>query len=109
MSAPLSALASIDPTPLFVLSLLPYLAFLWWASRIDAFPRLALKGFQFTLVFVAVTIAAAIVAQLRYGELLANVDPLHGGAESLLTVANLLVVLGFSGLGGSQGERRPDR
>ncbi len=50
-------------------------------------------------MFVAVTIAAAIVAQLRYGELLANVDPLHGGAESLLTISNLLVVLGFSGIG----------
>lgn len=94
--SPLPWLAGIDPSPLFVLSLLPYLAFLWWAGRIEAFPRLALRGFQFTLVFVAVTIAAAILAQLRYGELLANVDPLHGGAESLLTVANLLVVLGFS-------------
>jgi hypothetical protein len=27
------------------------------------------------------------------------VDPLHGGAESLLTISNLLVVLGFSGIG----------
>jgi phosphoglycolate phosphatase-like HAD superfamily hydrolase len=35
----------------------------------------------------------------RYGELLANVDSLHGGAESLLTISNLLVVLGFSGIG----------
>ena len=99
MSGPLGWLAGIDPTPLFVLSLIPYLAFLWWAGRIEGFPKLALRGFQFTLVFVAVTIAAAIVAQLRYGELLANVDPLHGGAESLLTISNLLVVLGFSGIG----------
>ncbi len=99
MSGPLSWLAGIDPTPLFVLSLLPYLAFLWWASRIEGFPKLALRGFQFTLVFVAVTIGAAVIAQLRYGALLANVDPLHGGAESLLTVSNLLVVLGFSGVG----------
>ena len=96
MTALLQGLAGIEPTPLFVLSLLPYLAFLWWASRIEGFPRLALRGFQFTLVFVAVTIGAAIVAQLRFGALLANVDPLHGGAESLLTIANLLVVLGFS-------------
>ena len=58
----LQRLGSIDPTPLFVLSLLPYLAFLWWGGRVRAFPRLALRGFQFTLVFVAVTIAAAIVA-----------------------------------------------
>ncbi|MEB3327357.1 MAG: DUF3593 domain-containing protein [Synechococcus sp.] len=103
--APLNWLAGIDPSPLFVLSLVPYLAFLWWAGRIDAFPRLALRGFQFTLVFVAVTIAAAIVAQLKFGELLANVDALHGGAESLLTVANLLVVLGFSGAAAAHTRR----
>ena len=103
MSGPLGWLAGIDPTPLFVLSLLPYLAFLWWAGRIEGFPKLALRGFQFTLVFVAVTIAAAIVAQLRYGELLANVDSLHGGAESLLTISNLLVVLGFSGIASTAG------
>ena len=92
----LERLGGIDPTPFFVLSLLPYLAFLWWAARVRAFPRLALRGFQFTLVFVAVTIAAAIVALRLYGRQLADVDPLHGGAEALLTLSNLLVVLGFS-------------
>lgn len=92
----LQRLGSIDPTPLFVLSLLPYLAFLWWAARVRAFPRLAVRGFQFTLVFVAVTIAAAIMALRLYGRQLADVDPLHGGAEALLTLSNLLVVLGFS-------------
>jgi len=91
----LERLASFDPTPLFVLSLLPYLAFLWWAARVESFPRLALRGFQLTLLFVAVTIAAAIFAQVRYGQLLANVDPLHGGAEAFLTLSNLLVALGF--------------
>ncbi|MCP9880928.1 DUF3593 domain-containing protein [Cyanobium sp. Alchichica 3B3-8F6] len=109
MSGPLSWLAGIDPTPLFVLSLLPYLAFLWWAGRIEGFPKLALRGFQFTLVFVAVTIGAAVIAQLRYGALLANVDPLHGGAESLLTVSNLLVVLGFSGVGAAVTTRPQKR
>lgn len=92
----LQRLGGFDPTPLFVLSLLPYLAFLWWAARVRAFPRLALRGFQFTLVFVGVTIAAAIVALQLYGRQLADVDPLHGGAEALLTLSNLLVVLGFS-------------
>ena len=92
----LQRLGGIDPTPFFVLSLLPYLAFLWWASRVRAFPRLALRGFQFTLVFVAVTIAAAVAALRLYGRQLADVDPLHGGAEALLTLSNLLVVLGFS-------------
>lgn len=91
----LARLDSFDPTPLFVLSLLPYLAFLLWAARLPTFPRLALRGFQFTLVFVAVTIAAAILAELRFGRQLADVDALHGGAESLLTISNLLVLLGF--------------
>ncbi|MEB3306309.1 MAG: DUF3593 domain-containing protein [Cyanobacteriota bacterium] len=92
---PLAGLAGWDPGPLFVLSLVPYLAFLYWASRIRAFPRLALVGFQLTLLFVAVTIAASIVAKQRYGELLANVDGLHGGAEAFLTLSNLLVLMGF--------------
>ncbi len=97
--SPLQSLAGIDPGPLFVLSLLPYLAFLHWAARSGRFPPLALWGFRFTLVFVAVTIAAAVVAELRFGAQLADVDALHGGAESFLTVANLLVLLGFSRAG----------
>lgn len=93
----LERLGRVDPTPLFVLSLLPYLAFLFWASRVEAFPRLSLRGFQLTLLFVAITIAAAILAEVRFHALLANVDPLHGGAEAFLTLSNLLVVLGFLG------------
>ena len=95
-SALLEPLAGVDPAPLFVLSLLPYLAFLRWAGRSGRFPPLALRGFQFTLVFVAVTIVAAVVAELRFGHQLADVDPLHGGAEAFLTAANLMVLLGFS-------------
>jgi len=88
-------LGGVDPAPFFVLSLLPYLAFLWWAHKVRAFPRLALRGFQLTLLFVAVTIAAAVVAQQAYGRQLADVDPLHGGAEAFLTLSNLVVLLGF--------------
>ncbi len=89
-------LGAIDPAPLFGLSLLPYLAFLWWARRIEAFPRLAWNGFALTLVFVAVTIGAALLAQAQYGRQLADVDGLHGGAEAFLTLANLLVASGFA-------------
>ncbi len=99
MTLPLAAwfqgLGTIDPAPFFVLSLFPYLAFLWWARQVRAFPRLALRGFQLTLLFVAVTIAAAVVAQQVYGRQLADVDPLHGGAEAFLTLSNLVVLLGF--------------
>ena len=102
MSAAISAwfnqLAAFDPGPLFGLSLVPYLLFLVVARRIPAFPRLALRGFELTLVFVAITVAASLLAERFYGRQLADVDLLHGSAESLLTLSNLLVALGF-GLG----------
>ncbi|MGB0561166.1 MAG: DUF3593 domain-containing protein [Spirulinaceae cyanobacterium] len=80
---------------LFALSLFPYLGFLWFATRSGLFPRLALVGFYVLLVFVAVTIPAGLYAEAAYGEALANVDWLHGGAELFLTLSNVLVVLGF--------------
>ena len=80
---------------LFAVSLFPYLAFLWFLSRCKQTPRLALIGFAMTLVFVAVTIPAGIYAKVAYNETLANVDWLHGSAESFLTLSNVLVVLGF--------------
>jgi hypothetical protein len=75
--------------------LFPYLGFLWFITRSGQTPRLALIGFYFLLIFVAVTIPAGIYAKIHYGEALANVDWLHGGAEFFLTLSNILVVLGF--------------
>ncbi|MDJ0577386.1 MAG: DUF3593 domain-containing protein [Xenococcaceae cyanobacterium MO_234.B1] len=80
---------------LFALSLFPYLGFLWFITRSGETPRLALIGFYVLLVFVAVTIPAGIYAKVHYGEMLANVDWLHGSAEFFLTLSNILVVLGF--------------
>jgi hypothetical protein len=48
-----------------------------------------------TLVFVGITIPAGIYAKMAYGEQLANIDWLHGGAEFFLTLSNILIVLGF--------------
>lgn len=80
---------------LFAVSLFPYLGFLWFLTRSQETPRLALIGFYVLLVFVAVTIPAGIYAKIQYGEVLANIDWLHGSAESFLTLSNVLVVLGF--------------
>jgi hypothetical protein len=85
----------ISKENLFILSLFPYLGFLWLMTRAQIMPRLALIGFYMTLVFVAVTIPAGIYAQIAYQKSLANVDWLHGSAEFFLTLANILVVLGF--------------
>jgi hypothetical protein len=80
---------------LFALSLIPYLGFLWFLVRSKQSPRLVIVGFCCTLVFVAVTIPAGLYAKTQYGEALANVDWLHGSAESFLTLANILIVMGF--------------
>jgi hypothetical protein len=85
----------ISKEAFFVLSLFPYLGFLWFISRVRQMPRLALIGFYGTLVFVGVTIPAGIYAKDHYGHSLANVDWLHGGAEFFLTLSNILIVLGF--------------
>jgi len=80
---------------LFALSLLPYLAFLYFVTKSGQMPRLALYGFYFTLVFVFVTIPVGLYCKVVLHSTLSNVDWLHGPAESLLTAANILVVLGF--------------
>jgi heme A synthase len=101
-SGVLESLGRVDPAPFFGLSLLPYLAFLWWSWRSGRMPRLALWGFALTLLFVLVTIGAALLAETTTGRQLADVDVLHGGAEAFLTLSNVLVLLGFSRRGSKQ-------
>jgi hypothetical protein len=80
----------------FQASLLPYLAFLYFLSfRGNRVPELGNFGFQFLLLFVLSTIPSGIVTKGVYGISLADCDWLHGGAEGLLTLTNVLVVLGF--------------
>lgn len=80
----------------FAASLFPYLGFLYFLGRGEVeCPKLANFGFRFLLVFVFATIPAGIYAKVHFHDILANVDWLHGAAESLLTVTNLLIVLGF--------------
>jgi len=80
----------------FQASLLPYLTFLYFLSfRGNRTPNLGNFGWQYLLLFVLGTIPSGIITKRTYGETLANVDWLHGGAEALLTVTNVLIVLGF--------------
>lgn len=80
---------------LFGLSLFPYLGALWFLTKSQKVPPLALKGFYGTLIFVGITIPSGIFAQVVYNDSLANIDWLHGAAESFLTITNIMVVLGF--------------
>eukprot|EP00520_Triparma_pacifica_P020246 CAMPEP_0118670002 /NCGR_PEP_ID=MMETSP0785-20121206/21208_1 /TAXON_ID=91992 /ORGANISM="Bolidomonas pacifica, Strain CCMP 1866" /LENGTH=271 /DNA_ID=CAMNT_0006564735 /DNA_START=571 /DNA_END=1383 /DNA_ORIENTATION=- len=80
----------------FQLSLFPYLLFLYFLSYpSNSTPNLGNFGFQYLLLFVLATIPSGIVSKSVYGETLANVDWLHGGAEGLLTLTSILVVAGF--------------
>lgn len=80
---------------LFAVSLFPYLGFLYFITKSKSAPKLTLFGFYFLLAFVGATIPAGIYAKVHYGTSLSNVDLLHGGAESLLTLTNLFIVLGL--------------
>ncbi|XP_030549638.1 uncharacterized protein LOC115754677 [Rhodamnia argentea] len=80
---------------LFAFSLFPYLGFLYFVTKSKSAPGLTLFGFYFLLAFVGATIPAGIYAKVHYGTSLSNVDWLHGGAESLLTLTNLFIVLGL--------------
>ncbi|XP_047325317.1 uncharacterized protein LOC124929092 [Impatiens glandulifera] len=82
---------------LFAFSIFPYAGFLYFLTKSNTAPKLTLFGFYFLLAFVGATIPAGIYAKVHYGTSLSNVDWLHGGAESLLTLTNLFIVLGLMG------------
>jgi len=91
----LQLLARIDPSPFFVLSLIPYLVFLNFAQKSNGIPKISLWGFRLTLLFVLMTIVFAVVALQFYNSDLTDIDPLHGAAESFLTLSDALVAIGF--------------
>ncbi len=94
----LSILDKLDPSPIFVISLFPYLIFLYWANKSSSIPKLSLWGFRLTLLFVLMTIIFSIASELVYGLELTDVDHLHGSAEAFLALSDALVVFGFAGL-----------
>lgn len=90
----MQALGEVVAPQLFAFSLFPYLGFLYHltkARKAAAAPNVMVFGFYFLLVFVFATIPAGIYAKTAYGTSLSNVDWLHGSAESMLTITNLLI------------------
>ncbi|GAX23799.1 hypothetical protein FisN_12Hh381 [Fistulifera solaris] len=82
--------------PFFGASLFPYLAFIYFIDRPEnETPKGVTVGFATCLLFVFLTIPAAIAAKVLYGVSLADSDWLHGSAESLLTMTNLVTVVAF--------------
>ena len=95
-----SAQLNIPPgieTKLFQAGLFPYLAYLYFLGKSETgVPKASLFGARFLLLFVIATIPAGIAAKTQYGDILANVDLLHGWSESLLSVSNFFFCIGFA-------------
>ena len=91
----LESISRIDPSPFFIISLIPYLFFLRFAGKTKAIPKISLIGFKLTLLFVFMTIVFAIISQIYFDDELTNVDVLHGIAESFLTISDAFILYGF--------------
>lgn len=82
------------------LSSVVYLAFLVllvlvWRRDRSLFSGLTVAGFWFVLVFISVTVFFMYLAtEVRGFPTLSHDDLLHGSAESLLSISNLLIALG---------------
>ncbi|HWR00265.1 MAG TPA: DUF3593 domain-containing protein [Chlorobaculum sp.] len=62
----------------------------------EVFSGLTVAGFWFVLVFISVTVFCMYLATVVRGYLtLSHDDLLHGTAESLLSISNLMIVLGI--------------
>jgi hypothetical protein len=82
--------------PLFAGSLVPYLTFLYFFRlERNGLSETAKNGFTSLLVFVLATVVTSIVAVKGFGTTLANVDWLHADAEQLLTLTNIVEVVGL--------------
>ncbi len=93
--------------PFFGASLFPYLGFLYFLDVPQSgTPRGVSVGFATCLLFVFLTIPAAIAAKVWYDASLADCDWLHGSAESLLAITNLVTVLAFRRALGYEERRR---
>ena len=91
----LESIARIDPSPFFILSLIPYLFFLNYVGKTKAIPKISFFGFKLTLLFVFMTIIFAVISLIYFDDELTNIDLLHGLAESFLTISDAFVVYGF--------------
>ena len=60
-------------------------------------PKMVQAGFALVLLFVAVSIPAGMYSRQHLGLAMANVDWIHGPCELILSISNMLVVLGLAG------------
>ena len=90
-------------SPLFALSVAPYLLFL---KRVYAAPSATDEmraSFATLLLFVVVSIPAEAYTQEAYGTVLSNIDALHFLIQAAISLTNLRVMLAFREAVGREG------
>ena len=88
-------LGSIDNTPLFAISIVPYAIFLYYLYKIKYINKFVKTGFSLTVLFVLITILVSIFTLNYYGKTLVEIDFMHGLAESFLTLSDFVILFGF--------------
>ena len=91
----LAKLATIDNTPLFAISIIPYSFFLYYLFKIKFVNKEVKIGFSMTLLFVFITIIMSIFSIKLYDKTLVEIDVLHGSAEFFLTLSDFIILYGF--------------
>ena len=88
-------LSYVDNAPIFALSIVPYIFFLYYLYKIKLINKIVKIGFSLTILFVFITIILSVISQYIYGKTLVEVDSLHGSAELFLTISDFVILFGF--------------
>jgi len=82
-------------SPLFALSVGPYLLFLKRLNDAESATGEMRRAFATLLLFVLVSIPAEAYTKSAYGEVLSNIDALHFLIQSAISLTNLRILLAF--------------
>mmetsp|Transcript_27782 Transcript_27782/g.52874 ORF Transcript_27782/g.52874 Transcript_27782/m.52874 type:complete len:321 (+) Transcript_27782:254-1216(+) len=82
--------------PLYMISLLPYLDFLWKLQQSKPQSTNSMVfAFAFVLVFVVISTPVEMFSRVQLGKDVADVDVLHFLVQSLITATNFFIIVAF--------------
>ena len=91
-------LSVIDNNYIFIISIIPYLIFLYYLYKNPNITKTIKIGFTLTLLFVLITIIFSVISLIIYNKSLVEIDSFHGFAEAFLTITDFIILLGFINL-----------
>ena len=94
----LDRLSLVDNSYIFIISIIPYLIFLFYLYKNPNISKTIKIGFSLTLLFVFITIIFSVISLTIYNKSLVEIDSFHGFAESFLTITDFIILLGFINL-----------